>query len=495
MKKRRFIPGPLLMIISITGILLFQLYWLKQNYEREEKAAKVKAELLFRESVMKLQVARLRLDIPGKDTGDKQVRIVFGNDEDRPQVEDLQVNGMVSTINVIRQKVSDSMPPHIPGKKRSMMITMSGDAEAIPGNIEMESTGPMWRPGRKGDRMLNLLYSVDSLQDSLRVKEIDSVFSVAIKKAELDIPFSISRTTKTANAEKNKFSVVTLGVQHPVSYIMQTGNLFPYLMRRIWQAVLFSIVLLAITIAAFLLLYKSLLRQRKLADMKNEFISNITHELKTPIATVGVAIEAMKNFNAMDDPQRTREYLDISQHELNRLSLLVDKVLKLSMFEKQGIELKPEELNLRGLVTEVIESLKLQLDKQRVNVETVFEGDTGLRGDKMHLQSVVFNLIDNAIKYGKNDTGTAVKLSLQGTEEQVILVVSDNGQGIPHEYHDKIFDKFFRVPHGETHNAKGYGLGLNYVAQVVKQHKGTIAVESTPGTGTTFTITLPKHIV
>src|SRR5207253_3567365 len=121
--------------------------------------------------------------------------------------------------------------------------------------------------------------------------------------------------------------------------------------------ILFSVFLLGITILSFLLLYRTLLRQRKLADLKNEFISNITHELKTPIATVGVAIEALKNFNAIQDPERTREYLDISSNELQRLGLLVDKVLKLSMLEKKEIELKYETVDLQSVVAEVVTSM------------------------------------------------------------------------------------------------------------------------------------------
>ena len=255
--------------------------------------------------------------------------------------------------------------------------------------------------------------------------------------------------------------------------------------------ILFSIVLLGITILCFVLLYRTLLRQQRLAALKNEFISNITHELKTPIATVGVAIEALKNFNAMQDPERTKEYLDISSNELHRLSLLVDKVLKLSMFENKEIEMKFETVNLKEVVNEVAASLRLQLEKHLAKLTVVDEGDTNLQGDKMHLLSVVFNLLDNALKYGKNEP--LIGISIKQENETVVLIIADNGIGMAPEYKDKIFDKFFRIPHGDTHNAKGYGLGLSYVAQVIQKHKGTISVESQPGIGTKFTITLPKQ--
>jgi two-component system phosphate regulon sensor histidine kinase PhoR len=243
---------------------------------------------------------------------------------------------------------------------------------------------------------------------------------------------------------------------------------------------------------SFTLLYRNLQRQRKLTEIKNEFISNITHELKTPIATVGVAIEALRNFNAINDPHRTKEYLDISQNELQRLSLLVDKVLKLSMFEKKEIELKYEPLDLKGVVDEVVSSMKLQIEKHNATVSVNAVGDTNLQGDRLHLLSVVFNLLDNALKYGSGNI--AVKFDLKEKEHEIELSVADNGIGICSDYIEKVFEKFFRVPLGNTHNTKGHGLGLSYVAHVIRKHKGNIELESQPGLGSKFIITLPKAI-
>ena len=154
--------------------------------------------------------------------------------------------------------------------------------------------------------------------------------------------------------------------------------------------------------------------------------------------------------------------------------------------------MKTETLNLRGVVTEVVESLKLHLEKYHATVSVTHEGELNIQGDRLHLLSVVFNLLDNALKYSKEDP--VIQIDLKGDEDNVLITVKDHGIGIAPEYKDKIFDKFFRVPHGDTHNAKGYGLELSYAAQVIKKHKGTIAVQSEPGIGTTFTITLPKHV-
>jgi two-component system phosphate regulon sensor histidine kinase PhoR len=248
--------------------------------------------------------------------------------------------------------------------------------------------------------------------------------------------------------------------------------------------------MLGITIAAFLFLYRSLKTQQRLATLKNDFISNITHELKTPIATVGVAIEALRNFNAIKDPERTKEYLDISANELQRLGLLVDKVLRLSMFEEDKMELRKEPVDLKLLAQEVLKSMKLQFEKAGAQVELEAPHDLyTVQADKMHMQSVLYNLIDNAIKYSNENP--VIKLTLTENQPSVKLTISDNGIGIPEEFRHKVFDKFFRVPHGNTHDIKGYGLGLSYVAEVVKKHSGTIEVHKAAPYGSTFIVTLP----
>lgn len=490
MNKLRWLT--VLMGITILGVTAFQLYWLKQNYDREKKTLAIKAEVAFRETVMRLQGSKLKLDgvkWEGKATVPPGVKFfVSDKDEDGiDEVANLPRQEMISSINIIRDKITDSLKKNVKGK---MIITMNNSSVSV-SKDSASFNEELPRPG-KGDYILNLLYEVDSLQDSIRVAEIDTAYMLTLKEQKLDVPFTIERSVGTVRHPRPAFNEVTIGFAKPVTYKLKLGRAVPYLLRQIAQPILFSVLLLGITILSFVLLYRNLLKQRRLAELKNEFISNITHELKTPIATVGVAIEALKNFNAIDNPQRTREYLDISQNELQRLSLLVDKVLKLSMFEQKGIELKYEMLSLNDVVHEVAESLKLQLEKYRARLTINTDGDVTLQGDRLHLLSVVFNLLDNALKYSRENP--VIQVDMKGSEYDVVLTVSDNGVGIPAEYQAKIFDKFFRVPHGDTHNAKGYGLGLSYVSQVIERHKGTIRVQSQPGEGTHFIITLPKQV-
>jgi two-component system phosphate regulon sensor histidine kinase PhoR len=312
-----------------------------------------------------------------------------------------------------------------------------------------------------------------------------------LQDQKLDIPFTVSYHPEEFLTEDDM-------IRRPfkedsfAGYRLQLGNSFSYLVKKISWPILFSVLLVGLTVVSFILLYRSLLHQHRLAQIKNDLISNITHELKTPIATVGVAIEALKNFNAIQDPQKTKEYLDISQNELQRLGLLVDKVLKLSMFENKKIELKYEVLDLDEIVKEVVASLRLQLEKMNARIKMNTEGKLLVNGDRVHLLSVVFNLLDNALKYSKENA--AIQVEITEAHDNIILKVTDNGIGIPQEYKTKVFEKFFRVPTGDKHNAKGHGLGLSYAAQVIRQHQGNIEVDSHEGLGSTFTITLPKSL-
>lgn len=467
-KNKRWLPA--LMAITILAIAGFQVYWISKSYEREERMLERSSNNLFRETIRSLQAAKLKLDrLPDSNT-----RVVVQR-ELAPGTQHLRREKMISMMDVIMQKTGSSAKP-------MLMLRARGDSL----ELLKQSMSP------RQSRILQFLYDVDSLQDSIRIFEIDTAYARRLADQKMEVPFTVKRV-KTKETGWPAFNEVTLGFAHPITYRLELEDTFPYLLKRISSAVLFSVFLVGVTVLSFVLLYRNLLRQQKLADIKNEFISNITHELKTPIATVSVAIEALRSFSASLDPQKTREYLDISANELQRLSLLVDKVLKLSMFEKKEIELKYEPINLRQLADEVAASMRLQIEKRKAVVSIQSEGDTALQGDRLHLLSVLFNLLDNALKYSPDKPVVNIGMKEAGADLQ--LVVADNGVGIPPEYQQRVFEKFFRVPHGNVHNAKGYGLGLSYVAHVVEQHKGSIKVDAAEGGGSRFVIRLPKQNV
>lgn len=484
MTRKRIIPDPILMFITILVVTGFQVYWLKNSYDREKRALQIKTNVAFQETVRQLQAVKLKLKKVFEDSSHK-IRRVFIEDDHREGVKAklLPKRQIITLMNAVRDKVKDTFNNAV-----DSTVFVSPDKKE---RLRFDNTPVRIEKTVDGDsNILKIFYGVDSLQDSIKIPEITAAYQQKLKEELLPIPFDISFANKIGDDEAD-FSDVTVGLVRPVTYHLELGNTFPYLLRKIMVPILFSIFLVGVTILSFVLLYKNLLKQQRLADLKDEFMGNITHELKTPIATVGVAIEALKNFNAMQDPQRTKEYLDISSNELQRLGLLVDKVLKLSMFEKKEIDLQFEMFDLRSVVDEVVSSMRLQIEKCNASVLVNQKGDTKLKADRLHLLSVVFNLLDNALKYSSGLP--VIQIALEEDNNAVQLRIADKGIGIAPEYRNKIFEKFFRIPTGNMHNTKGYGLGLSYAAQVVQKHNGSISVDSKLGEGATITVSIPKN--
>lgn len=276
------------------------------------------------------------------------------------------------------------------------------------------------------------------------------------------------------------------------SYAVELSDFQPLLLKEITPQILFSSFLTIITIAAFIVMYRSIRSQQRLMEIKNEFISNITHELKTPVTTVSVALEALRNFNGLENPKTTREYLDIAQGELNRLTLLTDKILKTAIYENKGVSFEPEPVNLLETIEKVLQSMKLVFEKNKANVKFSYSGNAfTISGGSIHVTNVIYNLVDNALKYSGG--APEIDITLEDNGQSVRLRVADRGIGIPSEFQSRIFEKFFRVPTGDVHNTKGYGLGLNYVDNVMKSHHGSIEVDSKPGEGSVFTLLFPKN--
>lgn len=472
-----------MMVLTILAIAGFQYYWLKKAYERERHGLERSTNFTFRESVHLLQASKLKLD---RALPDSSGRIIIGSLDDKPikvrMRADNKMVGMVQVLNerILKEKRSDSL-----NGERTIIIERPA-ASAHPDSAEQDRR----RRFRQRDRLMQFLYETETPQDSVRVQELSALFDRRLKLQNIDVPYTVQRLP-ARSTDDEAFNRVTIGFKNPITYELTLGNTFPYLAGKILGIIIMSVFLVGFTIVSFTVLYRNLLHQRRLADIKNEFISNITHELKTPIATVSVAIEALRSFSASLDPKKSQEYLDISAAELQRLSMLVDKVLKLSMFEKRSVELRFEELDMQALVAEVTTSLRLQFERRGATVQVHAEGDTTLEGDRLNLVSVIFNLVDNALKYSPDNP--AVDIHIRGEGGQVLLEVADAGIGVPPEYRKRIFEKFFRVPNGNVHNAKGYGLGLSYVAHVVARHKGRIRVDSNGHGGSRFILSLPKH--
>lgn len=485
---------PMLMGLTLLVISGFQIFWLAQMYKREKENLLTRSNIEFRDAIFRQQAITLKAKFDKRGRKDSSINITIRQnlDSNLPFEKAENVVGLANVIN-------GTDTPQWNGKGMRMErleMQINSSPKIIinnKGNGDMvDLIGPD-SLSKEGNGFFTIIRDIDAIMDSIDIDTLYKAVGINFKKAGLDIPFKIERSRDTlVSTGHSRPKQVMVGPIPHLGYELKLGNSFLYFLRKLMLPLLFSLFLIGVTLASFLLLYRNLKQQQRLALLKNDFISNITHELKTPIATVTVALEALQNFNAINDPAKTASYLDMSQQELKRLSLLVDKVLRVSMFENSKVELKYEQVDLVSLMQEVMASMRLQFEKTGTNVELHLQGgDFVVSADRLHLLSVVYNLFDNAMKYCKDAPGIDVYLTAQLGSVEMRFV--DNGIGIPAGYHDKVFEKFFRVPTGDIHDVKGYGLGLSYVAHIVREHGGKISLSSVEGKGSTFIIQLPRQ--
>jgi signal transduction histidine kinase len=385
-------------------------------------------------------------------------------------------------------------------------ILSIGDIPVLRPNPPASSKSGDIKPMPYDSIFKNATFSMPSNYRQATVLKIKKYYTAELKKMHIYSPFNISVTEASTEPQSPTLSYSET-TEHNYKYnaflLFNQHNFDPLFFRATFHRAQFAVLkamliplicstlLILLTIYCFYYIIDTLNQQKRIAELKDDFINNMTHELKTPIATITVAIEGLQKFNGLNDPEKTQRYLQTSRNELNRLNELVTKALNVAAFENNEISLVKEKIEIDTLIDEVITSEKLKAGKE---VSITYTNKTGIKhinADLLHLRNVITNLIDNAIKYSNEPA--AVYLNLQSNTNKVQLSVKDNGIGIPASHINHIFDKFHRVPTGNLHNVKGTGLGLSYVKYIVEAHKGTIMVKSDINTGTEFTVTLPQN--
>lgn len=477
------------MVSSIILLLILQLLWLRSAYNHELESFRKEANTLFRNTIINLHDSLIINSI--EPVGMRESTTVSMLDSMRKTRVQILNSRVVRDTVRMRYSFDRLRRPELnaPDTTSQIRIYVSSGSG---GDSVKQLLRPIISGIRKNQQPGNFVLRWST--DSLKVKDIQKKYQdtlvhsgIVLVPVVQEIDFQQKDSLSSGTFQTDPFFL-----PHSPVYRAYFENINPMLLAKISPQIMFSVILTLLTLTAFLFMYRSIRTQEKLMQIKNELISNITHELKTPVATVSVALEALKNFNALDNPERTTEYLNIAQNELSRLSLITDKILKTAVFEQNGIELKTEPVALDEIIQQVLTSMTLVFEKHLAQV--IFnkdEIDYTVNGNAEHLTNVMYNLLDNALKYSQ--PGCRITIQLKKQDQNVRLLVNDNGIGIPAEYQDRVFDKFFRVPTGDVHNAKGYGLGLSYVASVVKSHKGTIEVASEPGSGTSFILLFPTY--
>lgn len=266
------------------------------------------------------------------------------------------------------------------------------------------------------------------------------------------------------------------------------GLVFRSLRWNIATAILFTLIIFA----AFYLTVRTMLRQKKLSEIKNDFINNMTHEFKTPLATISLAVDALKNNKVMGDKEKMAYFSGIIKEENLRMNRHVETILKAALLDKKEVGLNPKPLHVHDVIRDVAGGFALQLEEKngKVHLELNSHNDL-IEADEIHFPNLVNNLIDNSVKYAKDQVPPEIHISTNANGKNMTIRFSDNGIGMNRETVKKIFEKFYRAHTGNIHNVKGFGLGLSYVKTMVDAHGGSIKVDSTLGKGSTFTIELP----
>ena len=267
-----------------------------------------------------------------------------------------------------------------------------------------------------------------------------------------------------------------------------SGVVLKELRSRIAIAGLFTLVIFA----AFYLTVNTMLRQKKLSEIKNDFINNMTHEFKTPLATISLAVDAMKNEKVLSDKEKMNYFSSIIKEENQRMNRQVETILKAALLDRQDVNLMLKPTHVHDVIKDIADNFTLQLNDKRGKVEMDLEATNDLiDADEVHFPNLINNLVDNSVKYSKDNVPPEIKISTAANGKNMTIRLEDNGIGMTKETVKRIFEKFYRAHTGNIHNVKGFGLGLSYVKTMVDAHGGHIKVDSTPGKGSIFTLELP----
>ena len=488
MNKRIYI-AIFLLGASLLGVISFQAYWLRKSHKNEL--------INFRHDVYRSLSVAMNTEL------------------------DARINNLVQTMDV--DMLQDSSGNYRVRKRRIHKMK-NGNAsyyeyhETVSlGNVGDTIENSPMRGGkhfnyrnRKLDRVvLSLMSKMEDKQHSPGSKFNSDIFNDSFKKelAEfgIDINYKLAllvrnkRVVKEINGhlDSTDFSKATyFNLRHSAMRGAKLAVVFPdrnwYVASKNGLMYLASIFLILLSIGSITYIIRSFFSQKRISEIRRDFMNNMTHELKTPISTVGLALEAMQNFKILENPKRTEQYIGIARKENHRLGMLVEKVLKMSAYEQENIHLKWENINGDITVDDVVNNLAFQIENKGGKVtKNMNASSTMVNVDKVHFTNVIYNLLDNALKYSGDKP--EINISTYVKDNFWFVEIADNGVGIPTTYQNKIFEKFFRVPSGNVHNVKGYGLGLSYVFNIVNKFKGDISVNSEVDKGSTFTIKLPVN--
>lgn len=411
---------------------------------------------------------------------------------------DSTANG--SVLMTVRSSVQKARRPNDfyspkPPKNRTQVSTISaGMGTVAQTDLLKDVFKDLLFSKRPMEQRVNRLMLDSLLKKSLQERGIGIAYEFAIQN---DIHRNILFSTAAYRPNSTDYELfkATLFPNELSTIPSQLLVYFPerqaFVLQNMSLTLISSVLLLLVILGCFYVAVATILKQKKLSDVKNDFINNMTHEFKTPISTISLAVGmAREQVETNTDATKVNRYLGIIRDETQRLGGHVEKVLQMALLDRGEIKLKPTTVNIHDTIEKVLNNLSVQLEQRQGEIELNFEAIHELvEADELHLTNILTNLIDNANKYSPDVPHISV--ATRSDDTHVYISVSDKGRGMNKEQQTKIFDPFYRVPTGNVHDVKGFGLGLSYVKKMIEAHGGSIQVESKPNEGSTFTIQLP----
>ena len=355
-----------------------------------------------------------------------------------------------------------------------------------------------------------------SIEERINLAQLDGFLKQELAEWDIKIPFSYGVYSNKANSFViyNNQYLITQGNQSYYDFLKTSeyktnlfnvdlnppGMLMLYFPTKgqviwagLWKILLLSLFFVAVILGCFAYTITVIFRQKNLSEMKNDFINNMTHEFKTPIATISLAADSITNPSIISNPDKVKRFADIIKQENKRMNGQVEKVLQMALLERDKMNLNFSQVDLHEVITQALRNISLQVEKKDGIVSANLKADRPVvEADLNHISNVINNLLDNANKYSPEKPDITV--STRNISNGVEITVLDKGIGITKEAKKKIFERFYRVHTGNLHDVKGFGLGLAYVKAMVTAHKGSIDVKSEPNKGSSFIILLPFHV-
>lgn len=333
------------------------------------------------------------------------------------------------------------------------------------------------------------------LKNELKIRGIFIPYQYGVKNSS-NLIFSSFAVNYTPDLLKKAYKVLLfpndLQPQNHFLYVY-----FPdtqgFILRNMWTVFLSSLLLFLVVGGVFYSSISTMFKQKKLAEIKNDFINNMTHEFKTPISTISLAVEVMKDGEVKKDKGKMNRYLNIIQDENRRLGTQVEKVLQMALLDKGEVKLRLDSVDIHGTIEQVLTNLSVQIEQKNGIVNLKLKADKSeIVADEVHLTNIIYNLLDNANKYSPENS--EITICTENLANSLKISISDKGIGMTKDQMARIFERFYRVPTGNLHDVKGFGLGLSYVKKMVELHNGQIFVESKLGEGSKFEIIFSPSI-